>query len=106
MQFSGKYKIFVKTLADALLFTLMVQANDTIADVKAQIEDKCTCPHGWRCNTDNLHLTFGSKLLSDGIPLSRYNVGPKSVVRASRLTRPYLAAFANGGKTEETLGVI
>ena len=100
MQFSGKYQIFVKTLADAPLFTLMVQANDTIADVKAQIEDK------WSCPTDNLHLTFGSKLLSDGIPLSRYNVGPKSVVRASRLTGPYLAAFANGGKTEETLGVI
>ena len=100
MQFSGKYQIFVKTLTDAPLFTLVVQANDTIADVKAQIEDKESCP------TDNMRLTFGSKLFEVGIPLSRYNVGPKSVVRLSRLPGPYLAACANGGKTEETLGVI
>ena len=104
MQFSGKHQIFVKTLADAPLFPLMVQANDTIADVKAQIANvKAWISTAW---IDELNFIFGSKLLSDGIPLSRYNVGPKSVVRASRLTRPYLAAFANGGKTEETLGVI
>ena len=74
MQFSGSFEIFVKTLNGETI-TLKVKANDTIADVKAKIQDKAGIP------ITNTCLIFEGKQLRSGLPFSYYNIEAKSTLK-------------------------
>ena len=66
------FPIFVQTLwGKAIVLKLWVNATDTIADVKAQFQDKTAIP------THNTCLIFAGKQLEAGVPLARYNVHKK-----------------------------
>ncbi len=78
-------QIFVKTLTGKTTITLDVEAADTIANVKARIQDLPT--GSWPRMLTHQRLTFAGQHLEDRRTLSHYNIQKESTLHLVQCPR-------------------